>query len=64
MANKFKAGDIVKLKSGSRTMTVSGNASTHTSQGNVPIADKYECFWVDGIKPQKAVFQKDMIRLA
>ncbi len=63
MAYKFKAGDIIKLKSGSRTMTVSGNATTHTANGSVIIPDRYECFWVDGSKPQKAVFHQDSIKL-
>ena len=63
MANKFKSGDIVKLKSGSHSMTVKANAIKHAPDGNVPIPDKYECFWFDGSKPQKAVFQEDAIKL-
>lgn len=63
MANKFKAGDIVTLKSGSHAMTVKANATKHTPVGNTPIPDRYECFWFDGVKPQKAVFQEDAIKL-
>ncbi|HXL58520.1 MAG TPA: DUF2158 domain-containing protein [Chitinophagaceae bacterium] len=63
MANKFKAGDIVQLKSGSHGMTIKGHATTHTPEGNIPIADKYECSWFDGVKPQKAVFKEDTIKL-
>ena len=63
MADKFKAGDVIKLKTGSRTMTVSGHANKHTAEGNVPIPDKYECFWMDGIKTKKAIFQEDIIKL-
>lgn len=63
MAYKFKAGDIVILKAGSHAMTVKANATKHTSGGNTPIPDRYECFWFDGMKPQKAVFQEDSIKL-
>ncbi len=63
MADKFKAGDVIKLKLGGRSMTVKGHASKHTADGNIPIADKYECFWMDGAKLQKAIFQEDAIML-
>ncbi len=64
MNNKFKAGDIIKLKSGSRTMTVSGNATKPTHDGAIAIPGKYECFWMDGNKIQKAIFQEELIVLA
>lgn len=63
MANKFKAGDIIKLKWGNHAMTVSGNAIKHTTAGNIPILDKYECFWMDGNKMQKAVFHEDVLKV-
>ena len=63
MSNKFKANDRVQLKSGSHTMTVIGNAKTHTSGINVPIKNKYECSWFDGKKSQKAIFNEDDIKL-
>ena len=61
MANKFKVGDVIKLKTGGHSMTITGNATTHTQQGNIAIPDRYECFWFDGKKHQKAVFREDMI---
>lgn len=63
MANKFKSGDIVKLKTGSQPMTVKGYAATHTPKGNVIITDKYECVWADGKKLQKAIFKEETIQL-
>ncbi|HXL58372.1 MAG TPA: DUF2158 domain-containing protein [Chitinophagaceae bacterium] len=63
MAHKFKSGDIVKLKKGSPSMTVKGNATKPVNIGNVQIADKYECMWFDGLKSQKAIFQEDAIEL-
>ncbi len=63
MANKFKAGDIVKLKTGSHSMTVKGNAIKASEQGTVSIPDKYECMWSDGKKTQTAVFREDILQL-
>lgn len=63
MANKFKTGDIVKLKKGSPSMTVKGNATKPATIGNVQIADKYECAWFDGVKSQRAIFPEDAIEL-
>ncbi len=62
MANKFKAGDTVKLKTGSPTMTVKGNATRSSENGNIMIQDKYECMWSDGNKIQKAVFREDILQ--
>lgn len=61
--SKFKAKDEVRLKSGSHTMTVVGNAIVPTAEGNVPILDKYECSWFDGTKSQKAIFKEADIEL-
>lgn len=63
MPYKFKANDRVQLKSGSSTMTVVGNATSHTPLGNIPIKNKYECSWFDGVKSQKAIFKEDDIKL-
>jgi uncharacterized protein YodC (DUF2158 family) len=60
---KFKMNDRVQLISGSHTMTVVGNAKTHTAEGSVPIKDKYECLWFDGSKSQKAIFKETEIKL-
>ena len=62
MANKFKPGDKVVLKTGSPVMTIKSYAANHTSQGNVPIPDKYECVWSDGNKVQQAVFIEDILK--
>ncbi|HRH60801.1 MAG TPA: DUF2158 domain-containing protein [Chitinophagaceae bacterium] len=63
MADKFKPNDKVQLISGSNSMTVVGHAKTHTSEGDIPIKDKYECAWFDGIKSQKAIFREAQIKL-
>lgn len=63
MANKFKAGDIVKLKIGSHSMTVKGNAIKSSQNEIIPIPDKYECMWSDGKKTQTAVFREDILQL-
>jgi len=62
MANKFKAGDIVKLKTGSHSMTVKGIATKPAIQGTVQIPDRYECMWSDGKKSQTAVFREELIQ--
>ncbi len=64
MANKFKAGDSVKLKTGSHTMTIKCNATKSSPQGQILIPDKYECMWSDGQKVQTAVFHEDILQLA
>lgn len=64
MANKFKAGDQVKLKTGSHSMTIKGNATKSSDQGSISIPDKYECMWSDGFKMQTAVFREDILQLA
>lgn len=64
MANKFKAGDIVKLKAGSHSMTVKGNAIRSSQNEIISIPDKYECMWSDGKKMQTAVFREDILQLA
>ena len=61
MANKFKSGDKVALKTGSPVMTIASNAFTQTSKGIVSILNKYECVWSDGDKQQRAVFIEDVL---
>jgi len=63
MANKFETGDIVKLKTGSPSMTVKGNATRMLEQVSVSISDKYECTWSDGTKTQTAVFSEDVLQI-
>lgn len=62
MANKFKSGDKVALKTGGPVMTIKGHAATRTLNGNIPIIDKYECTWYDGNKVQQAVFIEDILK--
>jgi uncharacterized protein YodC (DUF2158 family) len=64
MANKFKTGDVITLKTGSHTMTVKGNAFKRSAGINESIPDRYECVWYDGKKQQTAVFQEDLLKLA
>lgn len=63
MANKFKVGDIVRLKIGSHSMTVKGNAVRLLEKATISIPDKYECMWFDGKQTQTAVFREDAIQL-
>ena len=63
MANKFKAGDTVKLKTGSHSMTVKCNATRVFEQVPISIPDRYECMWSDGKKTQTAVFREDVLQL-
>jgi uncharacterized protein YodC (DUF2158 family) len=63
MANKFKVGDIVRLKTGSHSMTVKGNATKLGEKAPISIPDKYECMWSDGKKSQIAVFREDVLQL-
>ena len=63
MANKFKVGDIVKLKIGSPSMKIKGNAIKSSGQEIISISDKYECTWSDGKKIQTAVFREDVLQL-
>lgn len=63
MANKFKVGDIVRLKIGSHSMTVKGNATKLFGNAAVSIPDKYECMWFDGKQTQIAVFREEALQL-
>lgn len=63
MSGKFKANDRVQLKAGSHTMIVVGHAINHAPEGTIPIKDKYECSWFDGIKSQKAIFKEEDLKL-
>lgn len=60
MANKLKAGDIVKLKGSNQKMTVKGIATPSLPETEL-INDNYECVWYNGTKQQKAVFHKDTL---
>jgi uncharacterized protein YodC (DUF2158 family) len=63
MANKFKVGDIVRLKIGSHSMTVTGNANKLVENAPISIPGKYECMWSDEKKIQIAVFREDTLQL-
>ncbi len=63
MANKINAGYITTLISGSHSMMVKADETKHTPVENTPLPNRYECFWFDGVKPQKAVFQEQTIKL-
>ena len=63
MANKFKVGDSVKLKTGSHSITVKCNATRLLEHSPISIPDRYECMWSDGKKIQTAVFREDVLQL-
>lgn len=56
MAEKFKAGDLVELKSGGPVMTVE---SINTFGGNT-----YACSWFAGDKHQENRFAEAALKLA
>ncbi len=56
MADAFKCGEIVQLKSGGPKMTV--NHSTETPKGNTV----YSCQWFAGSKLESGVFAEDSLK--
>jgi len=63
MTNRFKPGDLVKLKMSNQEMIVKGIAKKPSSNGTILIQDRYECVWFDGVHHQKAVFHVDALEL-
>lgn len=59
LAQKYKAGDVVELKSGGPKMTVSGYV---TSNGLNEFA-KVFCQWFVGTKLEKERFSEDSLQL-
>ena len=57
MNNKFKAGDVVRLKSGGPDMTV----TTAGTDSGVPTV---WCSWFIGNKQEKGYFPDDAVELA
>jgi uncharacterized protein YodC (DUF2158 family) len=54
MADKFKVGDIVQLKSGGPEMTV--------NQGPVSYRDAYHCQWFAGKKLESGDFPENSLK--
>ncbi len=63
MTSKFKVGDRVALKTGSREMTIASKVFSNTAPGIITIVNKYECEWNFDNKKQKAVFIEDVLIL-
>ncbi len=57
MADEFKAGDVVQLKSGGPKMTI-------TSVGEYYGTPMIYCMWFDGPKEQSGKFPPDTLKLA
>lgn len=57
MADKFKAGDIVMLKSGGPDMTVE---KVNDQYGNEP--STYTCSWFAGAKDNKKMFTEAALK--
>ena len=54
MAQKFKAGDIVQLKSGGPAMTVSRENSANSN--------RYDCVWFKGASRETATFDSETLK--
>ncbi|MGO8184384.1 YodC family protein [Rhizobium leguminosarum] len=52
MANKFKTGDLVQLKSGGPAMTVDELSTT----------TRYRCVWFKGASREQGVFSEDSLQ--
>jgi uncharacterized protein YodC (DUF2158 family) len=51
MANKYKVGEVVQLKSGGPAMTVDELTSS----------DRYRCVWFKGASREQGVFSEDTL---
>ncbi|TNE65275.1 MAG: DUF2158 domain-containing protein [Rhodobacteraceae bacterium] len=58
MENKFKPGDVVQLKSGGPSMTVSQLPGKH---GHVP-RDSYVCQWFKGASKEQGAFVEEELQ--
>lgn len=57
MANMFKIGDTVTLKSGGPVMTVHSLGNSIVNPGDV------ECIWFEGVVRHEAYFHPDTLNL-
>ena len=57
---RFKVGDLVRLKSGGPTMTVS---QVPTDEGYGP-GTTYSCIWFSGAKDNRATFRPEVLEPA
>ena len=63
MEQKFKIGDVVVLKSGGPSMTITNNKTgMDLSKGKV-WAGNYDCKWFEGETMHKGRFPQDSIEL-
>lgn len=62
MANKFKKGDVVVLKSGGPKMTVTGFWQGFYDK--MPSDDRYNTVWFKENDPQHSDFHEDVLELA
>lgn len=58
MANKFKPGDLVELKSGGPVMTVERVNNIHSGEIT------YSCSWFAGAKDSHKIFAEAAIKLS
>jgi len=56
--DKFKIGDVVVLKSGGPSMTIS---EKYYDFGNE--TGKWECKWFEGSEPKSGIFHQDTLQL-
>jgi uncharacterized protein YodC (DUF2158 family) len=61
MSYKYKFGDVVMLKSGSKIMTIKGHPVRNTTEGSALIPDSYLCSWQEGKKFKKAVYPENFL---
>jgi uncharacterized protein YodC (DUF2158 family) len=71
MTQKFKTGDVVKLKSGGPDMTISGYQSVlnlgalmgRKSDEEIGESQVTKCTWFDGKKPMGNSYHEDLLDL-
>jgi uncharacterized protein YodC (DUF2158 family) len=60
MANAFKNGDVVQLKSGGPAMTVNASPGEASASGSPRV--NYQCVWFKGASKDQAVFDEHLLQ--
>ena len=63
MEKKFKIGDVVVLKSGSPSMTITSDKTGIDYHKGKVWYGNYECKWFDGDEMKEARFPQDALEL-
>lgn len=63
MANKFKRGDVVVMKSGGPPMTVDQVPGDPIYPGSERVRTEYHCEWFKGASAQKGMFAEHLLEM-